>query len=126
MSHLWNIVWSVFWAFAFVSYLIALFSVVGDLFRDRRLNGWLKALWFVFLVFVPFLTVLVYLIARGRGMSERQAAQVKRTQEDTDDYIRNVAGWSPSDEILKAKSLRDNGTITQQEYEAIKQRAIAA
>ncbi|MBU4556970.1 MAG: PLDc N-terminal domain-containing protein, partial [Actinobacteria bacterium] len=64
----WSVIWSFFWVFAFIAYLIALFAVIGDLFRDHRLNGWWKALWIVLLVFVPFLTVLVYLVARGPGM----------------------------------------------------------
>ena len=67
----WNIMWIFFWSFAFIAYLMALFAVITDLFRDHKLNGWLKALWIIFLIFVPFLTVLVYVIARAPGMNER-------------------------------------------------------
>ena len=81
----WSIVWFFFWSFAFISYLFALFAVVSDLFRDHTLGGWGKAVWLVCLVFVPFLTVLVYLVARGPGMaerSERGAAQAQRAADD--------------------------------------------
>jgi hypothetical protein len=64
----WDIIWWFVWAFAFIAYLFALFAIIGDLFRDRKLNGWLKAIWVLFLIFVPFLTALVYLIARGKGI----------------------------------------------------------
>jgi hypothetical protein len=120
-----DLIWWFFTVFIFFAYLMALFSVIGDLFRDRKLNGWWKALWIIFLIFVPFLTLLVYLIARGPGMAERNAAQVKKSQEAADDYIRGVAGTSAADEIAKAKSLLDAGTITQAEYESLKAKALA-
>ncbi|WP_449281944.1 SHOCT domain-containing protein [Leucobacter sp.] len=123
-GNLWDIIWIFFWSFAFLAYLIALFTVIGDLFRDRALNGWWKALWLIFMIFLPFITVLVYLIARGPGMAERNQKQVQAAQAATDQYIRTVAGGSPADEIAKAKGLLDAGTITQQEYEAIKAKAL--
>ncbi|WP_200332626.1 SHOCT domain-containing protein [Leucobacter sp. L43] len=122
---LWDIIWIFFWSFALLAYLIALFTVIGDLFRDRELNGWWKALWLIFMIFLPFLTVLVYLIARGRHMAERNQKQLQEAQAATDQYIRNVAGGgSAADEIAKAKALLDAGTITQQEYDAIKAKAL--
>jgi ABC-type multidrug transport system fused ATPase/permease subunit len=124
-DNFWNIIWVIFWSFAFVAYLFALFSVVADLFRDHKLNGWWKALWIIFLIFVPFLTVLVYLIARGRGMAERGAKEQKQVQQATNDYIRQVAGASPADEIAKAKELLDAGTITQDEYNSLKAKILA-
>jgi hypothetical protein len=124
-NNFWDVVWTFFWIIAVISYLFALFAVIGDLFRDHKLNGWFKALWILFLVFVPFLTVLVYLIARGRGMSDRSAKEVRQTQSAADSYIRSVAGTSPSEEIAKAKSLLDAGTITQAEFDAIKAKAVA-
>ncbi|ROP66095.1 SHOCT domain-containing protein [Curtobacterium sp. ZW137] len=120
----WAIVWYAFLAFTFVAALMALFSVIADLFRDRELNGWWKAVWVLFLVFVPFLTVFVYLIARGRGMAERSAAASQRNQEAAEGYIRRVAGSSPSDEIAKAQALLDAGTITPAEFDAIKAHAL--
>ena len=124
-DNFWNVIWVIFWSFAFVAYLFALFAVVADLFRDHRLNGWWKALWIIFLVFVPFLTVLVYLTARGRGTAERSAKEQKQVQRATDDYIKQVAGASPADEIAKAKSLLDAGTITQDEYNSLKSKILA-
>ncbi|WP_025158186.1 SHOCT domain-containing protein [Leifsonia aquatica] len=124
-NNLWNVIWLIFVAFAFISYLFALFAVIGDLFRDHKLNGWWKALWVLFLVFLPFLTVLVYLIARGRGMAERGAVSAKAAQEQTDSYIRSVALSSPVDEIARAKGLLDSGAITPAEFEALKAKALA-
>jgi hypothetical protein len=121
----WGIVYTFFWTFAFIAYLFALFAIIGDLFRDHKLNGVVKAIWILFLIFVPFLTALVYLIARGGGMAERQVKQVKEAQSATDQYIRTVAGSSPSDEIAKAKALLDAGTITPAEYDAIKAHALS-
>jgi ABC-type multidrug transport system fused ATPase/permease subunit len=124
-SNFWNVIWLFFWIFAFIAYLMALFAVIADLFRDHKLNGWWKAVWIIFLVFLPFLTVLVYLIARGRGMGERSQREAKAAQDSANDYIKSVAGTSPADEIAKAKGLLDAGTITQAEYDAIKAKALA-
>lgn len=124
-SNLWSVFWSALVIFAFIAYLMALFTVIGDLFRDRSLNGWGKALWLVFLFFVPFLTVLVYLIARGAGMTERQLAQVERAKTETDAYIRSVFEMSPAQSIREAKVLLDEGTLTVEEYERLKAKALA-
>ena len=124
-NNFWNIIWLFFWSFAFIAYLFALFAVIGDLFRDHKLNGWWKALWIIFLIFLPFITVLVYLIARGSGMAERQAQVVQQAQKETDTYIKTVAGHSAADEIAKAKALLDAGTITQEEFNHLKAKALA-
>lgn len=94
-SDIWHVIWLFFWVFAFIAYLFALFSVISDLFRDQKLNGWWKALWIIFLVFLPFLTVLAYLIARGRGMAERQVKSVQQAHRETEGYIKSVAGTAP-------------------------------
>lgn len=120
----WDFIWLFFWSFAFIAYLFALFAIIGDLFRDHKLNGWWKAVWIIFLLFVPFLTALVYLIARGAGMAERSQKEARQAQSAADDYIKSVAGSSPSDEIAKAKGLLDAGTITQDEYDLIKAKAL--
>lgn len=121
-----DIIWWFLWVFVFVAYLFALFAVIGDLFRDHQLSGWWKAVWIIFLIFVPFLTLLVYLIARGNGMAKRGAVEAKQAQAAQDAYIKQVASSSsPSDEIAKAKALLDDGTISQSEYEAIKAKALA-
>ena len=122
----WEILWFSLYAFFFVVYLMALFSIIGDIFRDKALSGLGKAVWLFFLIFVPFLTALIYLIARGDGMAQRGMRDAKDAQVGTDEYIRSVAKASPADEIAKAKSLLDAGTINQQEYEAIKARALSA
>jgi len=125
-SDAWSVIWSFFWIFAFIAYLFALFAVIADLFRDHKLSGWAKALWIVFLVFVPFLTVLVYLIARGPGMQRRAEAEAKQAQDAAENYIRSVAhAHSPADEISKAKALLDGGSITQEEFEAMKRQALS-
>ena len=123
-SNFWNIIWIFLWSFVFIAYLFALFAIIGDLFRDRKLNGWWKALWIIFLIFVPFLMALVYLIARGQGMAERSAKDASQAQQQADAYIKQVAGTSPSEEIAKAKALLDAGTITQAEYEQIKAKVL--
>ncbi|HET6302134.1 SHOCT domain-containing protein [Microbacterium sp.] len=124
-SNFWSLIWWFLWAFVFIAYLMALFAIIGDLFRDHKLNGWWKAVWIIFLVFVPFLTALVYLIARGQGMAERSQKEAQAAQAAADSYIKQVAGSSPAEEIAKAKSLLDAGTITQEEYEHLKAKALA-
>jgi signal transduction histidine kinase len=123
-NNFWNIIWLFFWSFAFIAYLFALFAIISDLFRDHKLNGWWKALWIIFLIFVPFLTALVYLIARGPGMAQRSQKEARQVQQSTDAYIREVATSSPSDEIAKAKALLDAGTITPEEFAHLKSVAL--
>ena len=123
-STLGNTLWYALLLVVFISYLFALFSVVGDLLRDRTLGGGWKAVWIIFLIWIPFLTLLVYLIVRGAGMSERADANVRQQKAAADEYIRSVAG-SPADEIARAKSLLDAGTISADEYAALKAKALA-
>ena len=122
----WDFIVFFFWCYVFFAYLMVLFSIIADIFRDHTMNGWLKAIWVIFLVFVPFLTALVYLIARGRGMAERQLASAQQARSETDQYIRSVATSSPVDEIAKAKTLLDTGTISQAEFDGLKARALSA
>lgn len=124
-QNFWTLIWWFVWAFVFIAYLFALFAVITDLFRDRELSGWLKAVWFFFLVFVPFLTALVYVIARGDGMAERNSREARAAREATDAYIRSVASPGPAQEIDKAKQLLDAGTITPEQFEQIKTKALA-
>lgn len=123
-SDFWNFIWFFITAFVFIAYLMVLFSIIMDLFRDHELNGWWKALWLLALVFIPFITSLVYLIARGKGMAERNHKDAVRSSAAAEDYIRTVANTSPSDEIVKAKALLDSGAISTNEYEALKSRAL--
>ncbi|HET9303512.1 MAG TPA: SHOCT domain-containing protein [Propionibacteriaceae bacterium] len=123
----WDFFWLLVWTFFFVCYLMVLFQVIGDLFRDKELSGWWKALWIIFLIIFPFLALIIYLIARGRGMAERQAGEVRKAQVATDQYIQTVASRSnPTEQIASAKNLLDSGAITQEEFEKLKQKALAS
>jgi predicted PurR-regulated permease PerM len=130
LGTLWDVFWFFFWTFAFIAYLMVLFSIVADIFRDQGLKGWAKALWILFLVFVPFLTALFYLLSRGDGMAERQARLSHQAEEASAEYIRSVAASgsgsasSASDEIAKAKALHAAGTITDEEFGALKAKAL--
>jgi Short C-terminal domain/Phospholipase_D-nuclease N-terminal len=120
--------WLLIWSFFFVFYLMILFHIIADLFRDKELSGWWKALWVVALIIVPFLTALIYLIARGRGMAERQSVDMQRAQAANEAYIRQVAGngslSNPTDQIARAKNLLDSGAITPAEFDRLKAAAL--
>lgn len=121
----WQILVWMLWAVVLISYLFALFAIIGDLFRDHKLNGWWKAVWIVFLVFLPFLTALVYIIARGQGMAERSERAARDAESAAQTYIRDVAGRSPSDEIAAAAALRESGAINDEEFAQLKAKALA-
>ena len=116
--------WTLFWIVVLIGYLMALFSIITDLFRDHELSGWLKAVWLIFLFFLPVLTALVYLIVRGGGMAQRSQQAARHQQQAVDTYIRDVAGGSAA-EIAKAKELLDAGAISPKEYEKLKEKALA-
>lgn len=122
-----DFLWLVLISFLFISYLFILFYIFGDLFRDRNLGGWSKAFWILFLIFFPWLAMLVYLIARGKGMTERSVEAAEAQKAATDKYIQSVAssGASAADQIAQAKSLLDAGAISAAEYEALKAKALA-
>ena len=124
LNSVWDWFWFCFWIFAYVAYLFALIYIVIDIFRDHSLNGWLKAVWVIFLVFVPFLTGLIYLIVRGRSMAERSARKQVEYQEYSPEEMRKISFSSPTEEISKAQALRDQGVITDGEYEALKNKAL--
>lgn len=121
----WDIIWFIIVTFAFVAYLMVLFSILTDLFRDKETGGFAKALWVIALIFLPFLTALIYLIARGHGMAERNVKTSNEMRAQQDAYIRDIAASTPADQIHKAKELLDAGAISQAEYEAIKAKALA-
>jgi hypothetical protein len=121
----WDFFWLMVWSFFFVAYLMVLFQVVADLFRDRELSGWWKALWIVFLIFLPVLTALVYLIARGEGMARRQQQVARAAKHEAESYVRDIAGGSPVDQIVGATELLNAGTITPEEFERLKAKALA-
>ena len=122
-------VWHVFWlmveAFFFVAYLVILFQIVGDLFRDRQLSGGGKALWLLLLLVLPWLGALIYLVARGRGMTQRAQATFAERRAEADEYIRTTAGTSPAQEIAAAQQLLSSGAITPDEFARLKAKALA-
>lgn len=123
-SSFWNILWTALTIFVFIAWLMVLFSIIGDLFRDRSLGGFAKAVWVFFLIFVPALAALVYLIARGGGMNERATQAAQRQQAAANAYIREVASTSIADQLTEAKALLDSGAITAEEYQLIKTKAL--
>jgi ABC-type multidrug transport system fused ATPase/permease subunit len=125
MSNFWDLLWLMFSAFMFIAYLFVMFQVVTDLFRDSELGGFSKALWIIGLILLPFLTALIYVIARGSGMARRQQAAVQRSQSEVETYIRQLAGKSPADQIADAKRLLDAGTISTDEFGRLKAKALA-
>ena len=126
MGNIWEFLVWVFWFYVIVACIWIFITVFIDIFRDKTLNGWAKALWVLFLVFVPFLAAFIYLIARGSSMAERRAADVSQAQAANADYIRSVAGGgsSATAEIEKGKQLLDAGTITQAEFDTLKAKAL--
>ncbi len=125
LSNIWDFIWMFFTIFVFFAWLMVLFSIISDLFRDRALSGWAKAVWLVALIFVPVLTALIYLIARGKGMAERSAAQASAQRSAADDYIRSVAGSTPAQELSQAKTLLDSGAISAEEYANLKAKILS-
>jgi putative oligomerization/nucleic acid binding protein/phospholipase D-like protein len=126
MDSFWDFFWFIISFFLLMAYLMVLFQIVTDLFRDKDTNGWVKAVWIFFLIFLPILTSLVYLIARGRQMTERNISAVQTAQKDQEAYIRSVsASAAPADQIAQAKGLLDSGAISAEEYEQLKAKALA-
>ena len=124
MSGFWDVVQLLIWGFFFVFYLLVLFQIIGDLFRDEQMSGLAKAIWIIGLFVLPMLTALIYVIARGKGMAERQRASHQRAKDQTDAYIRSVTVKSPAEQIADAKSLLDSGAISQSEFELLKSKAL--
>jgi Phospholipase_D-nuclease N-terminal len=118
--------WTIFIFFAWVLWIWLLIVVLTDVFRRRDASGWAKAGWTVFIICVPLIGVLAYLIAHGKDMGERNVAQQQAYRAQTDSYIRSVATQGdPAEQIAKGKELLDSGAITASEYDALKQRALA-
>jgi len=119
---------ALFEIFLFFAWFMCLFWIFGDIFRSKDLGGVARTIWVLFVIFVPWLGILVYLIARGRGMQERQLDQAIQMQRAQAEYIKSVAGNSStgaSDQIASAKGLLDSGAITQAEFEQLKSKALA-
>ena len=111
--------------FIFVAWIMVLFTILSDLFRDHEMSGWGKAIWVVFLIFIPFLTALIYLIARGGGMRERALKEQSEQKKHFDQYIRDAAGTSKVDELANLAEQHDKGKINDAEYEQLKAKLLA-
>jgi Short C-terminal domain/Phospholipase_D-nuclease N-terminal len=119
----WSVIASIFWFMILFAWIVLLFRIFGDLFGDHELSGWGKALWTVFLIVLPWLGVLVYLIARGRSMNERALAKAQRNEQAFRQYVRDTAETSTTstaDELGKLAELRDRGTISDEEFQHAK------
>lgn len=112
--------------FLLVAYVVVLFHIVADVFRDTTTRGAAKALWVFFLIALPVLTALLYLVVRGGGMAERQRTAATQARQRAEEYIRDAAGFSPSQEVARAKQLLDDGTIDAAEFARLKAHALAA
>ena len=111
--------------FFFVIWIWILVTILSDLFRDHELSGWAKAVWVLFLVFVPFITALIYLIARGEGMRDRTIKAQAEAKQHMDAYIREQAHASPADELHKLNDLKEKGAISAEEFERAKAKLLA-
>jgi Short C-terminal domain/Phospholipase_D-nuclease N-terminal len=119
-----EILWTLIIFFAWVAWIWIVVTVLIDVFRRDDIGGWGKAGWVVFVIVLPFLGVLIYLIAQHDGMRDRSLAQARGQKQAFDDYVRDAAG-GPATEIAQAKELLDKGAITQEDFEAIKAKALA-
>lgn len=134
-----NLFWTMFWLFLWILWFFLLFKVISDIFRDHSMGGWGKAGWLIFVILLPYIGVLVYLIARGRSMSERDVAQAKQAEESFRAYVREAAatpgagggagaagpGRSHVDELAKLSELRTSGAISEAEYQKAKDKLLA-
>ena len=117
--------WSLLVIFFMIMYFMILFSVVIDLFRNHQMGGFAKALWIIFLIFIPLLSLLIYVIVYGKSMAQRQQAAVVEAQQEQDAYIKQVAGTSPAEQIAQAQQLLNSGAISQDEFDKLKAKALS-
>ncbi len=117
--------WSLLIIFFMIMYFMILFSVVIDLFRNHQMNGFVKALWIIALIFIPLISLLIYVIVYGRSMALRQQSAVVEAQQDQAAYIKQVAGTSPADQIAQAQQLLSSGAISQEEFDKLKAKALS-
>lgn len=121
-----EVFWTMLIFFAFFIWIWLLITVFMDIFRRQDIGGWGKTAWIIFVIILPYLGVFVYLIAEHKGMTERSIKDQQQAKTQMDDYVRSVAGQTdPASQIASAKDLLDKGTITQSEFDAIKQKALA-
>ncbi|HEX6659814.1 MAG TPA: SHOCT domain-containing protein [Ilumatobacter sp.] len=121
-----QVFWSMLWFFLFFIWIWLLISLFGDIFRSADLSGGAKAMWTIFIIILPFLGVLVYLIVRGNSMQERALKQAADQEAQFRGYVQTVAasGGGTADELAKLADLRDRGVISQEEFDAAKAKAL--
>jgi hypothetical protein len=125
---LWDVMVSIFWFFVLFAWIWLLIAILGDIFRDHELSGWGKAGWTLFLIVLPWLGALIYLIVRGKSMNERARAQAQRHEERARQYIQETvasSSVSTADELTKLADLHDRGTISDEDYEKAKTKVLA-
>ncbi len=120
-----DVLWSMVIFFAFVIWIWLLITVFADIFRRHDIGGGMKAIWIIFVIVLPYLGVLIYLIAEHQGMADRSTKQIEAVQAQQDAYIKSVAGSSPADQVAQAKQLLDSGAITQAEFDTMKAKALS-
>ncbi|AVZ76029.1 hypothetical protein SLUN_31290 [Streptomyces lunaelactis] len=121
--------WTMMWIFLWILWIILLFRVIGDIFRDDSLSGWAKTGWTFFVIILPFLGIFVYLIARGRDMGKREQQHARAQKESADAYIRETAGsagTSDADELAKLSELKSRGEISEAEFQQAKQKVLTS
>jgi ABC-type multidrug transport system fused ATPase/permease subunit len=124
-----NLFWTMLWLFIWILWIFLLVRIILDIFRSHDLGGWSKALWVIFIIILPFIGVLVYLIARGSGMQKRDVRDARAADQEMRGYIREVAATpgapSTAEELTKLASLRDQGVLTEAEFDAQKAKLLA-
>jgi uncharacterized membrane protein YcjF (UPF0283 family) len=126
-----ELLWTTLWLFFLFMFIWVFVALIADIFRDQELSGWGKAAWILLLIILPLIGSLIYVIVRGPSMAERSAKQAAAAQADFDNYIRQTAGTAgggsgPVDDLHRLAALRDSGTITEEEFQAMKARVVSA
>ncbi|MBV9024211.1 MAG: SHOCT domain-containing protein [Streptomycetaceae bacterium] len=126
MNHpLLNVFLMIMWFFIWIMWLFLLFRIVFDVFRSHDMGGWAKALWILFLIVLPFLGVLVYLVVRGRGMSERTAQEIERREHVHREILKGTLGLGTTGELNQLAEMKNRGDLTQEEFERAKARILS-
>ena len=120
-----DVLWTMFIFFAWIIWFWLLITIFADIFRRHDISGGKKTLWCIFVIITPFIGVFIYLISQSKGMNERNLQNVKQQRQQADEYIRSVAADDPASQIAQAKSRLDSGAINQQEFDSLKQKALA-
>ncbi|HKZ14256.1 MAG TPA: SHOCT domain-containing protein [Solirubrobacterales bacterium] len=120
-----NIIWTMLVFFGLFLWIMLIFRAFADLFGRHDVSGWGKAAWTILIILIPLIGVCIYLLTQGKGVAEREAAKAKQSQGEFNDYVKNVAGASPAEDIAKAKALLDSGAIDADEFNRLKAKALA-